>query len=801
MAEKSNVKPSTMWSSKPVKMKLFGAWEIDKTPPDCIPRLCSLNINRLSWTPSMRQDVTAIIVAVKMQNSKRILRSNEIAIALPSHTSDSPASADIELDLSFTLQYPHFLKRNCNYLQIILQRRKKYKNKAILGFKTLACGVIDMAEVLQRSTIVEKDIDLIGHVKESGKNENLARITISTLRSQPIDQDSNLRRGKVSIDRPDVYSDEDDFTSAEDGSDSETIEEGNARDRMNHFRRKVNSRKPRKLFSGNDKFQSGVPSNVQQRNLKQKFISLLKKFRLPDSEGVYDSEEKFQEALEKELMSSNQEPADIDEYFDDDDIDELDYMSDSGQEFDDVSISSTPKPSLRPFFSSCTLVGQDKPEEQFPAFQGKKPFDNDSQENSGAEQTPDTSDTSQKHTEPQEPVSLKKSEETKKKAVNDKEVKRVKLFPTAKDKENKSQPKERKQPVSNSLSLTSASMSKDDSSPKEFILEQLNKVFSSDEHNIPDEILFINMAECAQAALLMAVFERTHHIIGTNTLSDVKFSFTFLCNKIQKFCNSNLKTPIPIKLALIGSEAYVNSFLRIYVDLLSSKSPDWQTYLRFYLIPASFINSSSPASSSPLHKYLASIDPAYAGYFHTSKDSVESSRDAGGSSEAAAASSAGAVAGSSGGAGGSLVSVQELYSKVVNYLNGAQTLLQIPIAEAMVTYKDKTGEDEPSQVFIPFISDAKIVMRLGKKKEKENESKCQVVEGICRLVCSYKATQSPIKVNIDGVELTGVKFFQLTTQWQTQIKFFPLVIFSTPDSFAVNSSPFGNSSNNYKMLK
>lgn len=204
------------------------------------------------------------------------------------------------------------------------------------------------------------------------------------------------------------------------------------------------------------------------------------------------------------------------------------------------------------------------------------------------------------------------------------------------------------------------------------------------------------MAECAQAALLMTVFERTHHIIGTNTLSDVKFSFTFLCNKIQKFCNSNLKTPIPIKLALIGSEAYVNSFLRIYVDLLSSKSPDWQTYLRFYLIPASFINNTSPASSSPLHKYLASIDPAYAGYFHTNKDSLDSSRDTCGPD----------VAGSS--ACGSALSVQELYTKVVNYLNGAQTLLQIPIAEAMVTYKDKTGEDEPSQVFIPFISDAKI---------------------------------------------------------------------------------------------
>ena len=325
-------------------------------------------------TKALRHDVTAIIVAVKMQNSKRILRSSEIAIA---PHNESISLIDIELDLSFTLQYPHFLKRNCNYLQIILQRRKKYKNKAILGiyaiclfysnnnnniiigFKNLACGLIDMAEVLQRSLIIEKDLDLIGHVKESGKNEILSRIKISTLRSQPIDQDNNLRRGKVSIDRPDVYSDEDDFTSPEDGSDSETIEEGNARDRMNHFRRKVNSRKPRKLFSNNDKFQTGDPSNVQQRNLKQKFISLLKKFRLPDSEA-YDSEEKFHEALEKEL---NQEAPDIDEFFDDEEIDDLDDLSDSGQEFDDVSISSTPKPSLRPFFSSGTLVGQDKSEE------------------------------------------------------------------------------------------------------------------------------------------------------------------------------------------------------------------------------------------------------------------------------------------------------------------------------------------------------------------------------------------------------------------------------------------------------
>lgn len=44
-------------------------------------------------------------------------------------------------------QYPHFLKREGNKLQIMLQRRKRYKNRTILGYKTLAVGAISMAEV------------------------------------------------------------------------------------------------------------------------------------------------------------------------------------------------------------------------------------------------------------------------------------------------------------------------------------------------------------------------------------------------------------------------------------------------------------------------------------------------------------------------------------------------------------------------------------------------------------------------------------------------------------------------------
>lgn len=56
------------------------------------------------------------------------------------------------LDLSY-FQYPHFLKRDANRLQIMLQRRKRYKNRTILGYKTLAVGVINMAEVLHSALI------------------------------------------------------------------------------------------------------------------------------------------------------------------------------------------------------------------------------------------------------------------------------------------------------------------------------------------------------------------------------------------------------------------------------------------------------------------------------------------------------------------------------------------------------------------------------------------------------------------------------------------------------------------------
>lgn len=60
-------------------------------------RLCNVTVTRLQVTQPLGGDFNSITLAVKMQSSKRTLRSNEIPVP-PSGT------LDIELQLTFSLQ-------------------------------------------------------------------------------------------------------------------------------------------------------------------------------------------------------------------------------------------------------------------------------------------------------------------------------------------------------------------------------------------------------------------------------------------------------------------------------------------------------------------------------------------------------------------------------------------------------------------------------------------------------------------------------------------------------------------------
>uniref|UniRef100_A0A8B9HJJ7 Phosphofurin acidic cluster sorting protein 1 n=1 Tax=Astyanax mexicanus TaxID=7994 RepID=A0A8B9HJJ7_ASTMX len=195
----------SMSSSRPVQMNLFATWEIDRSSPSCVPRLLSLTLKKLVMLKELDRDLTSVVIAVKLQGSKRILRSNEILLP-------SPGLTETDLQLTFSLQYPHFLKRDANRLQIMLQRRKRYKNRTILGYKTLALGLINMAEVMQHPTEGAQVLGLHTTIKDMAVT--VAEIRVYSLSSQPIDPEDRS---------PDIdnYSEEEEesYSSEQDGSD------------------------------------------------------------------------------------------------------------------------------------------------------------------------------------------------------------------------------------------------------------------------------------------------------------------------------------------------------------------------------------------------------------------------------------------------------------------------------------------------------------------------------------------------------------------------------------------------------
>uniref|UniRef100_A0A670JU02 Phosphofurin acidic cluster sorting protein 1 n=1 Tax=Podarcis muralis TaxID=64176 RepID=A0A670JU02_PODMU len=197
---------------RPVQMNLYATWEVDRSSPSCVPRLFSLTLKKLIMLKEMDKDLNSVVIAVKLQGSKRILRSNEIVLPVS-------GLVETELQLTFSLQYPHFLKRDANKLQIMLQRRKRYKNRTILGYKTLAVGLINMAEVMQHPSEGALVLGLHSNVKDV--SVPVAEIKIYSLSSQPIDHEG--LKSKLSDRSPDIdnYSEEEEesFSSEQEGSD------------------------------------------------------------------------------------------------------------------------------------------------------------------------------------------------------------------------------------------------------------------------------------------------------------------------------------------------------------------------------------------------------------------------------------------------------------------------------------------------------------------------------------------------------------------------------------------------------
>ncbi|XP_051251984.1 phosphofurin acidic cluster sorting protein 2 isoform X1 [Dicentrarchus labrax] len=882
--------------NRPVPMNLFATWEIDGSSPNCIPRLCSLTLKKLVVMRELDKELISVVIAVKIQGSKRILRSHEIVL---------PPSGSVETDLAltFSLQYPHFLKREGNKLQIMLQRRKRYKNRTILGYKTLAVGSIDMAEVMQHPTEGGQVLPLCSNQKEMlGK---VAEIWIFSLSSQPIDHEEAALQGGQKIKCSDNYSEEEyeSFSSEQEASD-DAVQGQDLEDD------EYDVRKPKKQRRSIVR----TPSITRQQNFKQRVVALLKRFRVSD-----------------EVLDSEQDPAEPPPEVEEEDLDldsvEFENPSDSGPELDDDdSVLSTPKPKLKPYFeglslsSSQTEIGSihssrshrepPSPIDPDKTKCGGAKFPDDSvSDNVSFEQpeavTPttelemDNMDTFLERLPPSGKMTKTESLIISSNRQEPKLAGRRGRSTSLKERQPSRPQNERANSLDNERSLDTRCHLQ---IPRKTVYDQLNHILVSDNH-LPDSIILINTSDW-QGQYLSDMLQNHHlPVVCTCTTADIQAAFNTIVSRIQRFCNCNSQTPIPIKIAVAGAQHYLSAVLRLFVDHLSHKTPDWLGYMRFLIIPL---------GTHPVSKYLGTIDYRYNSLFQDA-----AWRDLFHKPEAP-------------------VVAQEnpdVVSRVTQYMMGANGAHQLPIAEAMLTYKQKrkksfhfdfavslsvsslggrwqvsSSPDEDScQKFIPFIGMVKVgiveqtsatsgdsddaaplgssllsstppqispalkeasptppsspsvttsfcayssvgqtelmglqvdywvapterkkdmekrdssskntlkcnfrslqvsrlplggaepspqptmsmtvvtkeknkkVMFLPKKsKDKEVESKSQVIESISRLICTAKQQQTMLRVLIDGVEWNDVKFFQLAAQWSSHVKHFPIGIF------------------------
>ncbi|XP_045442477.1 phosphofurin acidic cluster sorting protein 2 [Pipistrellus kuhlii] len=285
----------------PVPMNLFSTWEVDCSSPSCMLRLCSLTLKKLVILKELEKEPEkepiAMVIAVQMQGSKGILRSHEIVL---------PTTGQVETDLAltFSLQYPHFLKGEGNKLQIMLQQRKCNNNQVILGYKTLATGAIHMAEVMQRPPEGGQVLSLSSSIQES--SIRVAEIWISFLSSQPINYKDDTMQASPKAKPTNKY------TEGKSESFSELEASCNATPRQDMEEDDF------------DLSQSKKQQRCMQRNLKQKVMVLLPRSKM--SEEVLDSDQDPAEHVPEgeenlDLLYDNLEnPSNSDADMDDDGI-------------------------------------------------------------------------------------------------------------------------------------------------------------------------------------------------------------------------------------------------------------------------------------------------------------------------------------------------------------------------------------------------------------------------------------------------------------------------------------------------
>ncbi|KAL5108591.1 Phosphofurin acidic cluster sorting protein 1 [Taenia crassiceps] len=340
-----------------ISMKMSAIWEVEKSSSCSVRRLCHIQIGQilLDRPVDLGENASSgVYVALRMRgNTRRILRSPEVSLIVPKHPSSFTVSATatnsvarsvgayIPIDLNCTIRYSHVLKMDSNILQILLQKRKKYKNTTMnLGYKTLAYCNISLSQVLQRR-IEHRFFSMYPNPKCIGPA--IARIEVHCLSTLPWERDpiNSGNKGEVESDGcledgcllpADVFSDDaDEDSDSEEEVDMEDVDAGRCGQVGG-----VSSTSASTAIADRGG-QKKVLKSMSVGQIKQKVISLLKRLKLADPNEEIDTGTTLHlwEEIDKiEAVSDVDEDSDLD----------------TGGTAESGSLQSVPRPSIRPFF-------------------------------------------------------------------------------------------------------------------------------------------------------------------------------------------------------------------------------------------------------------------------------------------------------------------------------------------------------------------------------------------------------------------------------------------------------------------
>lgn len=285
-------------------MRLYATWDVDRATPSTVPRIFNVSINRI-LLDCVSPEVNSIIVTAKLPLSKRnrYLRSNEIKVT-PNH-----GRIDLDCDISFCIQYPHFLKRKANVLQLLIQRRKKYKNRLPGGLRDLAVGNINLTYIMQQGGLREIQLNPSSEneVELKGVGACAGKIFLASCYSQAPEIVDDREKQKKNVE------------------DSEEETETDYDDVADDLNEMPSGRSGRHKTSTEIEARTG---RTKGKNLKYQMNKLFNMFR-PEDQG--------RRPVVKEMPWED---------------DDLDSPYDSGPELfnDDTSIRSNRRPQLAPFF-------------------------------------------------------------------------------------------------------------------------------------------------------------------------------------------------------------------------------------------------------------------------------------------------------------------------------------------------------------------------------------------------------------------------------------------------------------------